>query len=94
MSPLSITKNRSHHKLSITVSRSLLYLTISVTRITHLLEWENKVLSHIKINHFDTKDGGACEDAAKKSEQSLKEKITNSKNIIQEYFLYDIYSII
>jgi len=40
---------------------------------------KQKVLSHIKINHFDAKSGGACEDAAKKSaEQSAERAIASS----------------
>jgi len=58
------------HNLSTTVSRLLPYLAISATLITHLLG-KQKVLSHIKNNHFDAKGGSACENAAKSPNTAL-----------------------
>jgi len=49
---------------------------ISALRITHLPGWENNLLAY-QNNHFDTKGGGAFEDAAKSS-NSRKRTLVSS----------------
>jgi len=53
------------YKPSITVSRLSAYLEIPATRITHLLECENKRSYRVSKIIISRKGGGACEDAAK-----------------------------